>query len=291
MKKITFLLVLFLVVALSACGDSDEDKEEKGSKDATEAKIDDKVWNDIQESGELVVGTPGTLFPASYYPEDSDELTGYDVEIAKEISQRLGLNVTFEVMGFDAMLTALNTGRVDIILAGPREESKKKFAFSEPVKYSYSTMIVRSEDLSGIETLEDLKGKKAGGAATTVYSDIARKFDAEVITYGNVTNDAYLRDVENGRTDLVINDYYLQSLALTAFPDLNIELHPDLKFHPTTNNVVVDKDADTLLKKVNQVIDEMREDGTLTEKSVEFFGGQDVSVKPEDEIIEIEGIE
>lgn len=291
MKKITFLLVLFLVVALSACGDSDEDKEEKGSKDATEAKIDDKVWNDIQESGELVVGTPGTLFPASYYPEDSDELTGYDVEIAKEISQRLGLNVTFEVMGFDAMLTALNTGRVDIILAGPREESKKKFAFSEPVKYSYSTMIVRSEDLSGIETLEDLKGKKAGGAATTVYSDIARKFDAEVITYGNVTNDAYLRDVENGRTDLVINDYYLQSLALSAFPDLNIELHPDLKFHPTTNNVVVDKDADTLLKKVNQVIDEMREDGTLTEKSVEFFGGQDVSVKPEDEIIEIEGIE
>lgn len=291
MKKITFLLVLFLVVALSACGDSDEDKEEKGSKDATEAKIDDKVWNDIQESRELVVGTPGTLFPASYYPEDSDELTGYDVEIAKEISQRLGLNVTFEVMGFDAMLTALNTGRVDIILAGPREESKKKFAFSEPVKYSYSTMIVRSEDLSGIETLEDLKGKKAGGAATTVYSDIARKFDAEVITYGNVTNDAYLRDVENGRTDLVINDYYLQSLALTAFPDLNIELHPDLKFHPTTNNVVVDKDADTLLKKVNQVIDEMREDGTLTEKSVEFFGGQDVSVKPEDEIIEIEGIE
>lgn len=291
MKKITFLLVLFLVVALSACGDSDEDKEEKGSKDAPEAKIDDKVWNDIQESGELVVGTPGTLFPASYYPEDSDELTGYDVEIAKEISERLGLNVTFEVMGFDAMLTALNTGRVDIILAGPREESKKKFAFSEPVKYSYSTMIVRSEDLSGIETLEDLKGKKAGGAATTVYSDIARKFDAEVITYGNVTNDAYLRDVENGRTDLVINDYYLQSLALTAFPDLNIELHPDLKFHPTTNNVVVDKDADTLLKKVNQVIDEMREDGTLTEKSVEFFGGQDVSVKPEDEIIEIEGIE
>lgn len=285
MRKISFLVILFLsVVILGACSDSRQDK------DGTEEKPDDKVWNDIQESGELVVGTPGTLFPASYYLEDSDELTGYDVEVAKEIAERLGLNVTFEVMGFDAMLTALNTGRVDIILAGPREESKEKFAFSEPVKYSYSTMIVRSSDLSGIETLEDLKGKKAGGAATTVYSDIAREFGAEVVTYGNVTNDAYLRDVENDRTDLVINDYYLQSLALTAFSDLNIELHPDLKFHPTTNNVVMDKEADTLLEKVNNVINEMKKDGTLTEKSATFFGGQDVSVKPKDEIIEIEGI-
>ncbi|WP_407058511.1 type 2 periplasmic-binding domain-containing protein [Paracerasibacillus soli] len=46
------------------------------------------------------------------------------------------------------------------------------------------------------------------------------------MTYGNVTNDAYLRDVHNGRTDVVINDYYLQSLALTAFPEFDIEIHP-----------------------------------------------------------------
>ncbi|WP_010097217.1 transporter substrate-binding domain-containing protein [Ornithinibacillus scapharcae] len=284
MKRYGILAILVCaILTLSACG---SDSEADGEK-----KVEDEIWASIQESGEIVVGTAGTLFPASYYPEGSEELTGYNVEVFREIAKRLDVDVKFEVMGFDSMLSALQSGRVDIIQAGPREASKEKFAFSEPVKYSYATMIVRADDLSGIHTLEDLKGKKAGGAATTVYSDIARKFGAEVITYGNVTNDAYLRDVHNGRTDVVINDYYLQKLAITAFPEFNITLHPELRFHPTTNNVVMQKEATVLLEKVNEVIKEMKEDGTLTEISAEFFGGLDVSKEPEEEVIEIEGVE
>ncbi|HAM80347.1 transporter substrate-binding domain-containing protein [Ornithinibacillus bavariensis] len=280
MKKIIWLTILSSIfLLLSACGND------------TEEKTEDKIWASIQESGEIVVGTAGTLFPASYYPEGSEELTGYDVEVAREIGKRLGVDVKFETMAFDAMLSALQSGRVDMIQAGPREASRDKFGFSEPIKYSFATMIVRADDLSGIHTLEDLKGKKAGGAATTVYSDIARKFDAEVVTYGNVTNDAYLRDVHNGRTDVVINDYYLQKLAITAFPEFNITLHPDLRFHPTTNNVVVSKEAKVLLEKIDEVIADMKEDGTLTKISGEFFGGLDVSKEPEEEVIEIEGID
>ncbi|MFD2045286.1 transporter substrate-binding domain-containing protein [Ornithinibacillus salinisoli] len=279
-KKLLFSLLAVFILFLGACGESDETEE-----------VEDQVWADIQEAGEIVVGTAGTLFPASYYPEDSDELTGYNVEVFREIASRLDLDIKFEEMAYDAMLSALKSGRVDIIQAGPREESREIFAFSDPVKHSYVTMIVRSDDLSGIETLEDLEGKVAGGAATTVYSDIARKYGAEVKTYGNVTNDAYLRDVANGNTDLVINDYYLQSLALTAFPELDIQLHPDIKVHPTTNNVVMKKEATVLLEKVNEVIAEMKEDGTLSEISAEFFGGLDVSKEPDEEIIEIDGIE
>lgn len=278
--------ILFGLLLLSACGGTGSGSEEKSSESQDSGK-----WAEIQAAGEIVVGTAGTLYPASYYPEGSDELTGYDVEVVKEIGKRLNLEVTFETMGFDAMLTALSTGRVDLIQAGPREESKEKFAFSDPYKHSYSTMIVRSDNLSGIKTLEDLEGKEAGGAATTVYSEIARKFGAEVVTYGNATNDAYLRDVNNGRTDLIINDYYLQSLALEAFPDLDIKIHPDLKFHSTTQNVVMPKSAKTLEEKVNQTLTEMKEDGTLTKLSEEFFGGKDVSKKPDVDIREIEGLE
>ena len=284
MKKFNLLYVLLIMVALlGACGSSDEK--------STDDQANDEVWTRVQDSGELVVGTAGTLYPSTYYSEGSDELTGYEVEVAREVADRLGLEATFEIMGFDSMLTALSTDRVDIILAGPREESRKKFAFSDPVKYSYSTMVVRTDDHSGIESLKDLKGKKAGGAATTVYSEIAEKFGAEVVTYGNATNDAYLRDVDNGRTDTVINDYYLQRLALTAFPDLDIELHPDLKFHPTTDNVVMKKESDVLMDKVNEAIDEMKADGTLADISAEFFDGDDVSIEPAEEITEIEGIE
>ncbi|WP_163971009.1 transporter substrate-binding domain-containing protein [Oceanobacillus halotolerans] len=282
MRKYIAFIVLVSILILTACGNDDS---------GNEAEKNDKVWSEIQEAGEIVVGTAGTLYPASFYPEDSDELTGYEVEVSREIADRLGVDVRFEEMAFDATLSALDSGRIDMSLAGPRENSEEKFGFSEPVKYSYSTMVVRADDHSGIETLEDLEGKKAGGAATTVYSDIARKYGAEVITYGNVTNDAYLRDVHNGRTDTVINDYYLQSLALEGFPDLDIVLHPDLKFHPTTKSVVMDKEAHTFMEKVNTVIQEMKEDGTLAEISGQFFGGQDVSQEPEEDIIEIEGIE
>ena len=44
------------------------------------------------------------------------------------------------------------------------------------------------------------------------------------------TNDQFLKDVANGRTDVILNDYYLQKLALAAMPDLDLTIHPDLKY-------------------------------------------------------------
>ena len=152
-------------------------------------------------------------------------------------------------------------------------------------------MIVRQSDLSGIHSLEDLDGKVHGGGATTVFSKIAEHFGAKTKTYGNVTNDVYLRDVENGRTDFIINDYYLQTLALKAMPDIKVQLHPDLKFHQTESAIVMPKDADTLKQKIDATIKEMRDDGTLTKISKKFFGGKDASKKPEEDIREIKGLD
>lgn len=279
-KGLSSLLFITLFVILTACGTTNSDDKEKA----------DGTWAEIQESGKIVYGTAGTLYPASYYPEGSEKLTGYNVEVMREIAKRLNLDIQFETMAFDAMLASLKSGRIDVITAGPREQSRKKFTFSEPFKHSYSTMIVREDNLSGIETLEDLKGKIAGGAATTVYSDIARKFGATVKTYGNATNDVYLRDVANGRTDVIINDYYLQNLALKAFPELDIKIHPDLKFHRTTVNVVMAKNSPVLEKKINEALADMRKDGTLTKLSKKFFAGKDVSKKPDKKIRDIKGI-
>lgn len=292
MRKVIILMGLLLTFTLLGCSSTESnnsDTDGSNQADADEA-TEDKVWNDIQESGEITVGTSGTLYPSSYYPEDSDELTGFEVEVQKEVAERLGVDIQFETMAFDATLSALDSGRIDMAAMGLRGENKERFAYTQPIKYSYATMIVRSDDNSGINTLEDLEGKIAGGAATTVYSEIAEKYGAEVKTYGNATNDAYLRDVHNGRTDVVINDYYLQSLAIQAFPDFDIHLHPDLKFHTSTSSLIMPKEAKKLHQEVDQVIKEMLEDGTLKEISETFFDGQDVSVEPEEDIIEIDGI-
>src|SRR5690625_3820706 len=218
MRRCLLSCVLFASMILIGCYSGSDNGEDTDGLEAVEQEegsdvSEDKVWQDIQESGEITVGTSGTLYPSSFYPEDSDDITGFEVEVQREIAERLDFDIQFETMAFDAMLTALDAGRIDMISVGLRGENKKRFESTQPIKYSYATMIVRSDDNSGIESLEDLEGKVAGGAATTDYSEIAEKFNAEVKTYDNVTNDAYSRAVHNGRTHAAINDHYLQSLT------------------------------------------------------------------------------
>ncbi|TRM11621.1 transporter substrate-binding domain-containing protein [Lentibacillus cibarius] len=284
-NRMTVAMLLVMVFALSACGNNDAESGDEGSGN--------KKWNEIQDAGELVVGTPGTLFASSYYEgegKEKEQLTGYEVEVMREIGKRLDLDINFEIIGFDSVLAAIKNGRIDIAGMGITDKRKKKFNFSDPFKYSYTTMVVREEDYSGIHKLEDLEGKKAGGAASTVYSEIARKFGAEVKTYGNAPNEAYLRDVNNGRTDVVINDYYLQKFGIAQFPEFDIMLHPELKFHPTRKGIVMQDGADQLTREINSVLAELREDGTLTKLAKKFYK-EDASIKPEGDIRKIDGLD
>lgn len=287
MKKFNFFLVLLVsIFILSACGKEADvkDKEEESSK-----------WTEIEEAGVLTVGTSGTLIAASYYDgdeESSDQLTGFDVEVMREVAKRLDLDVEFEIMGVDSMLPAIKSSRIDVAANDIEvtDNRKKEFNFSEPYKYSYTTMAVREGDNSEIETLEDLKGKKAGGGATTIYSQIAEQFGAEVITYGNAPNEAYLRDVNDGTTDVVINDYYLTKFGVGGFPQFDIHLHPTLKFHPTDTAIVMPKGEDELTVRMNEVLNDMRADGTLSKLAKEFYE-EDASVQPEEDIVEVEGLD
>ena len=270
-KKLSIIASLAVLSLLSACG-NDEDKATEDKKSA---------WDEIQENGSLTVATSGTLFPTSYRSEGSDELTGFEVEVVREIGARLELEIEFTELGFDEMLTSVQTGQVDLASNDIEitEDRAENFLFSTPIKYSYGTAIVRSGDLSGIETLEDLEGKKAAGASTSVYMEMAREYGAEEVVYDNATNETYLRDVAIGRTDVILNDYYLQTLALAAFPELEITIHPDLKYSPSEVGVVMNKDNSELAENVDRVIDEMLEDGTIAEISAEFFNGADVTQK------------
>lgn len=275
LRHITMSLsILLAVLVLAACAPS-------AGNDSNKEKESTSVWDRVSEKGEIVVATSGTLYPASYHDSETNELTGYEVEIMKEIGKRLELDIKFVEMGLDGMLTSLNSGQVDLAVNDIEitEERQEKFAFSEPYKYSYGTAIVRKSDHSGIESLEDLKGKKAAGAATSVYMQVGRDHGAEEVIYDNVTNDVYLRDVDLGRTDVILNDYYLQKLALAAFPEFEIMIHPDIKYHPNVQAIIMKKDNEALLKQVNQVLADLHADGTISELSKQYFGGEDVSVE------------
>ena len=278
-KKIILGLIAVASLTLGACG----------SKEKNETQSEQTAWEKIEERGSLKVATSGTLYPSSFHEKETDKLTGYEVEVIREVAERLKLDIDFTEMGVDGMLTSVNSGAIDVAAMGiDRDgEDADKYNYTIPYKYSYGAMVVRKSDNSGIETLEDLKDKKAAGAATTSYMKVARHYKAKEVIYDNATNDQYLSDVANGRTDVILNDYYSQKLAVAALPEIPVKVH-DIFYNPSETNYSIKKGNDELTKKIDKILEEMIADGTLSTLSKEFYAGEDVTKQIEYDFPEIE---
>lgn len=276
MKKVfaSFSIVV-LILVLVACG---------GKKDETAGK--DNSWKKVEEAKKLTVATSGTLFPSSYY-NDKNELTGYDVDVITEVAKRLDLDVEFKEYNVDGQITSVDKGESDLAandfgLSGDRG---KKFILSSPIKYSFDSMIVRKSDDSGIASLEDLKGKKAAGEPNTNYMKIAEKYGAKLVTYDNATNDQYLTDVANGRTDVILNDYYLQKMSVGALPDIPVKILEGVYFNANSTGFLMKKDSVALSEKIDETLKEMQNDGAMKKISEKYFQ-TDVSVEPKEKVTE-----
>lgn len=268
MKKIINLVVLSMLMVFQV---------------VTVNAQEDDSYSRVEERGHLIAAISGTLYPSGYYNEDN-ELVGYNIDIIREVANRLDLEVEFLEMGVDGMLTSAKSGQVDLVVEGvqPTAEREKDFLIGEPIKYSFTSIVVRESDDSGIESIEDFKGKKAAGGATTNYMQIAQQLGAELVTYDNATNDQYFLDVVNKRTDFIPNDYYLQKTSIDFFSDMDVKIG-NVFYNPSISAFVYNSESVALQQKIDEVIVEMREDGTLAEISAKYFNGDDVSVK-QDEI-------
>ena len=280
----------FSALFLAACGNTDTGNSSNETVNSDNTSTEKTAWDRIEESGVLKVATSGTLFPSSYHGDDN-ELTGYEVEVVKEVADRLGLEVDFMEMGVDGMLTAVQSGQVDAVANGfdITEARLEDYHFSDPYKYSFGGLVVRASDNSGIETMEDWEGKKAAGGATTVYMALAKQLGAEPVTYDNATNDVFFRDVASGRTDFIPNDYYVSNTAVQFYAEFGVKMS-DLYYNPSQQAIVLSKDDTSVKEKIDPILAELAEEGVLTELSKEFFGGEDVS-KELDNVDELPVIE
>lgn len=274
-KKVLTSALLATSLVLAACSNT-------GSADKAQTE-----WERIKEAGVLQVATPGTLYPTSFH-NDEDKLVGYEIDMLNEIGKRLDIKVEYQEIGVAEAFTSLDSGKVDITVNNfdPTEERKEKYNVSEAYKYSVGGMIVREDGSSNITKadLSDWKGKKAGGGAGTQFMKIAEKMGAEPVIYDNVTNDVYLRDVSTGRTDFIPNDYYTQVIAVKLitekFPDIKVKMG-DVKYNPSSSVIIMSKKDNSLKEKIDGVIKEMQEDGTLKAISETYYAGQDLTKKLE----------
>ncbi len=231
----------------------------------------DDLLAKIQEKGEIVVATEGAWAPWTYHDED-ETLVGFDVEVAQRIAEKLGVKATFVECAWDSIFAGLDSGRYDIAANGVEitDERAEKYDFTTPYGYIRTALIVKGDNES-IASFEDLKGKKTANSIASTYMTLAESYGAEAV--GVDTLDQTIDMVLAGRADATLNAEVSYYDYLRVHPDANLKVVA-LTEEASQVSIPVRKGDEnaSLLEAINQAIEELAEEGVLSEISEKYFG-------------------
>ena len=262
MKKFLKIIgVVLLGLFLISCGSKEETKKVENTSNNSTEKIKVKV------------GTEGVFAPFTF-TDDKDELTGYDVEVVREIGKRANLDIEFVPTPWDSMFLGLESNKFDFIAneVAKNPEREQKYIFSDDYLISAAQIIVK-KGRTDIKTLDDLKGKKVMAAVGSNYNKTLTDFDKnKEINFayydGNVS--IALDEIAQGKADATLHD----RLTVGYFTKQRGEL-VELVGEPVTTTpvyFVFRKESEDLKNRGNKALSEMKADGTLTKISEKWFG-------------------
>jgi cystine transport system substrate-binding protein len=254
-------------LTLAACSSTGGDAGGEGDAEANSLAA-------IQESGVIVIGTEGTYRPFSFHEEGTGELTGYDVEIAEAVAEKLGVEAEFEETQWDAIFAGLEAGRFATIAnqVSINDEREAKYEFSTPYTVSPGVIVVREDD-DTITSFDDLAGKTTAQSLTSNWYELATESGANVEPVEGWAQAVAL--LEQGRVDATVNDSltfldYEKSQGATG---IKVAAETD---DPSLSAFAFAKGNTELRDAINEALEELAADGTLAEISEKYFGA-DVS--------------
>lgn len=256
MKKLIAWTLALLLTAVSVVALS-----EAGEKD---------LLARIRERGSLIIATEGNWSPWTYHDEN-DVLTGFDVEIGALLAAGLGVEPAYREVAWDAILAGVDTGVFDIACNGVdyTEERAEKYAFSDPYVYTEIVLVVRGDN-DAIHSFEDLKGKTTTNSPNSTYAQRAEQAGASV-TYVDTLGET-IAMVLQGRADATINAKGSVEDYLSEHPDANIKIVYTAPGDPVCYPIRKGEDSASLLAAINEILAQIREDGTLAGLSQKYFG-------------------
>nr|WP_234920876.1 ABC transporter permease subunit [Mycobacteroides chelonae] len=219
-----------------------------------------------QES--LRVGTEGVYAPFSFHDERTGELTGYDVDVARAVGEKLGRPVEFVEIPWDAIFAGLDAERFDVVAnqVTITPERRAKYDLSTPYAVGEGVIVTRAND-NTIHSLADIRGKVAAENATSNWSQIARDAGARVEAVEGFTQSITL--LSQGRVDVVVND----SIAVYAY--LASTGDPAVKIAGSTGERseqgFAARKNSGLLPELNKALEQLSADGTLTRISEKYL--------------------
>ncbi len=210
----------------------------------------------MKSSGVLRVGTEGVYAPFSYHDPATDELVGYDVDVAQAVGEKIGVPVEFVETPWDSIFAALEANRFDVVAneVTINDERKAKYDLSKPYSVGEGVIVTRKDDNS-ISSLADLKGKVAGETLTSNWAQVARDAGAKVEGVEGFTQAITLLD--QGRVDVVVNDSIAVYAYLAETPDAPVKIAGKVGDEPSEQGFAARKNSG-LLPELNKALDDLR---------------------------------
>ncbi|RGC37542.1 ABC transporter substrate-binding protein [Faecalibacterium prausnitzii] len=267
MKKInrrSFLAAAGLTaaaLALTACGGSASSTASSTASSASSseaASTSAAAELTTVEAGKLTMATNAT-FPPYEMTTDSGEIEGIDVDTAKAIAEKLGLELQIDDMDFDAALLSVQQGKADIVMAGVTVTDERKAVMDFSDSYATGIQSIIVPEGSDITSPDDLAGKKIGTQrGTTGYIYCSDDFgDDAVVAYDDGLT--AVQALKNGQVDAVVIDNAPATEYVAANPGLVIL---DTSYAEEDYAIGMAKGS-ALEDAVNAALEELKADGTL----------------------------
>ena len=222
----------------------------------------------------IVIGLDDN-FPPMGFKDEKNNIVGFDIDMAKEAAKRLGIEVEFKGIDWSSKEAELNSKRIDALWNGMNitEERKKHVLFSDPYMESKQLIFVLAN--SPIKSAADLKGKVVGVQQSSIGEEVVTKDEKLKATLKDFKKYpdcvAAFMDLKTGRLDAVVTDEILGRYYMSKEAGAYIAIEQPLG-EVGVYGVGFRKDDKELRDKVQNVLNEMKKDGTSAKISQKWFG-------------------
>ncbi len=297
MKKILSMLLALSLAAVSFVGCSQNQETQQSGSEASDAAANvsegdsqaentgDDSLQKIKDKGQLVLGLDDS-FPPMGFRDTDNNIVGYDIDLAKEVAERMGVELVITPVDWDYKETELNDGNVDCLWNGMSvdDERKEKMNLSEPYMENRQVVVVLAD--SGINTLADLAGKSVIlQAGSTAVGALDSKEDVKS-TLREVTevpdNVQAMMELGQGTGDAVVMDEVVARYYISKSDNPDQFKVLDEALSDEVYAVGFRKADQSLRDEVQKILGEMKADGTLKTITEKWFGS-DISIVPDNE--------
>lgn len=268
MKKGLVLIVTMIVMLVAAaCGSSNGGNGGGNSSPSPSAPSEPSPTSAATEEpagpsyDKLVLGTSADYAPFEFKVviDGVDTIVGFDIEIAKEIAKDLGAELEIQDLDFDSLLMALNTDKVDFVLAGmnPDDERRQAVDFSSIYYNASQGVLVKKDGVDQFNTVDDLKGKKIGVQRGSTQEGLAQEIEgAKLTSLAKIPE--LIMELTSGRVDALIVERPVAEQYLTTQDSIALSaVEIEQPIEETGFAAAVKKGNQELLDAINATLDRL----------------------------------